>query len=530
MTPEPVNHTRYRALRGGLLLVAGVCVGGFAVVVQLPQAQPFEWILFLVVGIAAVLLVPVAARARDRGDRATLELIARVIIVVGALLLLQRVAFGMYGPLIHDRSLYLFRASYSFLPFLYLAAFAVMRARQALRACWLIWAAVLALTVPALVVHVGFDPERYGFIMLLMWLLLANPLFILTMRALPHYEDTLDRRNAELAEMRERTELMGKLAESERRFNLVVDGLEVGVWDRWVGPPERRWWSPRFFELLGYAPGDITPDEPTLRGLLHPDDRERVWKLGTEQLAKGDLMDLDFRFQTKHRGYRWFNSRARAERGLDGRLVRLAGSLTDIHDKRVAEDALHAAQAELTRLAYRDTLTDLHNRRYFDEHFQREWERARRSRQPLSLLLVDLDYFKAYNDRYGHAAGDSCLVEFSHLLSRCANRPADIVARLGGEEFGIVLPETSAVRGAKVAQRLQLLLQQDAIPHEGSPLGIVTFSGGIASIETPDGPDPAELFERADRALYECKGRGRNGTLRYDELTLGTGQVGSKPR
>jgi diguanylate cyclase (GGDEF)-like protein len=427
----------------------------------------------------------------------------------------------MYGPLINDRSLYLFRASYSFLPFLYLAAFAVMRAREALRACWLIWVAVLALTAPAMVLNVGWDPGRYGFTMLLMWLLLANPLFILTMGALPHYEDTLDRRNAELAEMRERTELMDKLAESERRFDLVVDGLEVGVWDRWVGPPERRWWSPRFFELLGYAPGDITPDEVTLRGLLHPDDRERVWKLGTEQLAKGDLMDVDFRFFTKHRGYRWFNSRARAERAPNGRLLRLAGSLTDIHDKRVAEDALHAAQAELTRLAYRDTLTDLHNRRYFDEHFQREWERARRSRQPLALVLIDLDHFKAFNDRYGHPAGDSCLVEFSHLLQRCATRPADIVARLGGEEFGMVLPETSAIGGEEVAQRLQMLLRHTAIPHEAAPGGLLSFSAGVSAIESPDGPGPAELFERADRALYEVKRRGRGGILRHiDEASL----------
>ena len=530
MTPEPVNQTRFRALRGGLLLVAGVCLGGFAVVFQIPQAQPFEWALFLVTAIGAVLLVPVAARARDRGDRAVLEFMARAIIVVGAVLLLQRVAFGMYGPLINDRSLYLFRASYSFLPFLYLAAFAVMRAREALRACWLIYGAVLALTVPALVLNVGWDPERYGFIMLLMWLGLANPLFILTMGALPHYEDTLDRRDAEIAEMRERTELMDKLAESEHRFNLVVDGLEVGVWDRWAGPPERRWWSPRFYELLGYSPDELVPSEPNLRDLMHPDDRDAVWRIGTEQLRKGDLLDVDFRFQTKHRGYRWFNSRARAERDASGKLVRRAGSLTDIHDKRVAEDALHAAQAELTRMAYRDTLTDLHNRRYFDEHFQREWERARRSRQPLSLVLIDLDYFKAYNDRYGHSAGDSCLVEFAHLLSRCANRPADIVARLGGEEFGLVLPETSAIRGAKVAQRLQLLLEQSAIPHEAGPRGLLTFSAGVAAIEQPDGPGPAELFEQADRALYECKHRGRNGIVRYDELVPGVAQFGNRAR
>ena len=146
-------------------------------------------------------------------------------------------------------------------------------------------------------------------------------------------------------------------------------------------------------------------------------------------------------------------------------------------------------------------------------------------------MLIDLDHFKAYNDRYGHPAGDSCLVEFSHLMTRCANRPADIVARLGGEEFGLVLPETSAVRATKVAQRLQLLMQENAIPHEAAPGGVLTCSAGIAAIDTPEGPGPAELFEQADRALYEIKRRGRNGVLRYDELAPGEAMfAGSKAR
>ena len=529
--PDAILRTRYRTVQAVLALVALASVSGAVAMMELPVLYVPELVMFGVAALTCTALVPLARRFMRYRNRAGIERLGMIALGIGSLLMLDRIAVTLYGGLYDDGRVDLFRVYYACTVVLYLVAYAVMRARLALRYCWVLWAVMVALTLPGLWRVTGFDFAWPGLVALLIWLLVINPLFLVVMKALPQYEERIEQDSAHIGELRERTELMDKLAESERRFDLVVEGLEVGVWDRWVGPPERRWWSPRFFELLGYATGEIHPSEETLKGMLHPDDRERVWKAGTEQLAKGDLMDLDFRFNTKHRGYRWFNSRAHAERDAAGRLVRLAGSLTDIHDRRVAEDALNVAQAELTRLAYRDTLTDLYNRRYFDEHFQREWERARRSRQPLSLILVDLDHFKTYNDRYGHAAGDSCLVEFSHLMTRCANRPADIVARLGGEEFGLVLPETSAVRATRVAQRLQLLLQENGIPHEAAPGGVLTCSVGIAAIETPEGPGPAELFEQADRALYEIKRRGRNGVLRYDELAPGEAMLaGSKAR
>jgi diguanylate cyclase (GGDEF)-like protein len=531
--PDAILRTRYRTVQAVLVLVALAALAGSVSMLVLPVTHLVELVLFALAAVACLAMVPLARSYRKRGDRDGLERLAMVALGIGSLLMLDRIAVTLYGGLYDDGRVDLFRVYYACTVVLYLVAVAVMRARLALRYCWGLWAVMVALTLPGLWMATGFDVARPGVLALLVWLLVINPLVLIVMRALPQYEERIEQDRAHIAEMRERTELMDRLAESERRFNLVVDGLEVGVWDRWVGPPERRWWSPRFFELLGYGPGDITPDEPTLRGLLHPDDRDRVWQQGTEQLQKGDLMDLDFRFMTKHRGYRWFNSRARAERSPNGRLVRLAGSLTDIHDKRVAEEALRAAQSELTRLAYRDALTDLYNRRYFDEHFQREWERAHRSRQPLALVLLDLDHFKAFNDRYGHPSGDGCLVEFGHLMSRCASRPADIVARLGGEEFAFVLPDTTARGGADVAKRLRLLLEQSAIPHEASPRGVVTFSAGVAAIEAPDGPGPAELFEQADRALYEIKRRGRAGVLTYDRLVAdqeAAVQAGGSPR
>jgi len=517
MIKDPINYPRYRTLQAALTFVALLAAGGALTMLRLPNVQPLEFALFLSATAACLLLLPVARRFAGRGDRIGLERLAMLCIGIGTILLLQRIVATLYGDMFNDPTVDLFRLHYACSVVLFLAAVAAMRARVALRYCWLLWAVIVAVTLPGLYQVAGFDLARPGMVSVLIWLLVGNPLFLLIMHALPKYEEQLDQQGLEVAEMRERTELMDKLAESERRFDLVVAGLEVGVWDRWIGPPERRWWSPRFFELIGYSPEKLQPTEKNLRELLHPDDREPVWKAGNEQLKKGDVLDLDFRFRTGHRGYRWFNSRARAVRDGEGRLLRLAGSLTDIHDRRIAEEALHTAQVELTRMAYRDTLTDLHNRRYFDEHFQREWERARRSRQPLALVLIDLDYFKSYNDRYGHPAGDACLVEFARLLARCAGRPADIVARLGGEEFGLVLPETSALGGEEVAQRLQVMLKQKAIPHAGAPKGVLTFSAGVAAIEAPDGPGTAELRDQADRALYEIKRGGRDAVLRYGQ-------------
>ena len=515
MYRDPINQTRYRTLRLALLLVSVSALAGVVAVLRLPEPRMIEWLAFLFAALFCLALIPFAHRARLRDDRLALERMAKAVIVIGVALVLQRLAWSLYGPRIDDPAASLFSPMSAFLPFVYLGSIAVMRARDALRLSWAVWTAAVLIVAPALIVHTGFKLQRPGELMLVVWMFAANPLFILMMHALPRYEEALDRSSAELAEMRVRTELMDKLTESEQRFNLVVEGLQVGVWDRWMKPTVRRWWSPRFYELIGYSPDQLEPTEENLKSLLHPDDRERIWLEANEQLKQGDIVDVNFRLNTRHRGYRWFNSHAKAERDASGEIVRLAGAINDIDDQRSAEQALRVVQADLTRLAYRDTLTDLHNRRYFDEHFQREWERSQRNGQPLSLLLIDLDHFKAYNDRYGHPAGDTCLVEIAQMLTRCANRPADIVARLGGEEFGIVLPDTGPGGAEQVAQRIQTLLRTTAIPHEGAPFRLMTLSIGLATLEGAGGPGSAEMYEQADRALYEVKRRGRDGILKF---------------
>ena len=172
---------------------------------------------------------------------------------------------------------------------------------------------------------------------------------------------------------------------------------------------------------------------------------------------------------------------------------------------------LHIANKQLENLALIDQLTQVANRRCFDRTLSEEWNRLIREQRPLSLLLCDIDYFKQYNDTYGHTAGDICLQLVAQALRKGVQRPIDLVARYGGEEFAIILPHTNSKGAAKVAQKIHQAIQEMQVPHIGSAISkFLTISIGIAtkipSVETV----PLDLIEAADRALYQAKSNGRN--------------------
>lgn len=166
---------------------------------------------------------------------------------------------------------------------------------------------------------------------------------------------------------------------------------------------------------------------------------------------------------------------------------------------------------KLARTALLDGLTGIANRRRFDEAIEREWRRAIRSGQSLALIMIDVDFFKRFNDRYGHMAGDDCLVAVAQALDRTLGRASDLVARLGGEEFVALLPGCDVPNALQAAGRLQASVAELKIPHENSDCGsYVSLSMGVAStLPTPD-TDPHSLLEAADRALYAAKAAGRN--------------------
>ncbi|TVR66708.1 MAG: diguanylate cyclase [Spirochaetaceae bacterium] len=179
----------------------------------------------------------------------------------------------------------------------------------------------------------------------------------------------------------------------------------------------------------------------------------------------------------------------------------------------------------LEDLANRDGLTGIHNRRQFEETLEREWRRAARAGSPLSLILFDIDYFKPYNDNYGHQAGDRCLQAVAQAAERALLRAGDMIARYGGEEFVVVLPNTASDEALQVAERMRTAVEDLKEEHRHSPVGDhLTISAGVATAwpsrtdpETDQDSGRRELVGRADQALYEAKSAGRNRTVLHKE-------------
>ncbi|MBY3033605.1 diguanylate cyclase [Rhizobium leguminosarum] len=190
--------------------------------------------------------------------------------------------------------------------------------------------------------------------------------------------------------------------------------------------------------------------------------------------------------------------------------------VSDITATKQAEIALRLSAEQLKSLAETDGLTGMVNRRAFDEAFARETAGSARKNTPFSLLMVDIDRFKAYNDTYGHPAGDQCLRVVSRCLRQSVSRPADIVARYGGEEFVVLLPATSAKGAMIVAEQFARLLSQENIVHTGSEFGRVTASIGISCATGATlRINPNRLLSEADAALYDAKTQGRNRILAH---------------
>ncbi|MCW8943608.1 MAG: diguanylate cyclase [Sedimenticola sp.] len=172
---------------------------------------------------------------------------------------------------------------------------------------------------------------------------------------------------------------------------------------------------------------------------------------------------------------------------------------------------LENANQELQQMADSDGLTGIANRRCIDEYLVRMHGHCRRYKQPLSLIMLDIDHFKAYNDTYGHLAGDSCLKKMAKVMKLCVKRPIDLAGRYGGEEFCIILPDTDQQGVLRVAKLLQNSIHKMAIPHTGSiTKPFVTFSAGCITAIPDEQTDTMTLFARADEALYIAKKNGRD--------------------
>lgn len=272
--------------------------------------------------------------------------------------------------------------------------------------------------------------------------------------------------------------------------------------------------GPQIEQLLGWPRSSwVSVEDWASR--MHPDDRAWVVDFCVAQSKNGIDHEADYRAMTKNGDYVWIRDVVHVVRKENGEVDALIGFMFDITERKNTEEKLIVLQKELEELSFKDGLTGIPNRRMFDSIMEVEWENAVRNRQPLSLIMLDIDYFKQYNDHYGHIQGDDCLRRVAKVLSAAATRSKDFIARFGGEEFVVVLPETDAQAAMNVAERCRSLIFKEQIFHENSQISqLLTVSLGVGTI-TPSRKDQLMHFvEEVDQKLYHAKQRGRNRIVR----------------
>jgi diguanylate cyclase (GGDEF)-like protein/PAS domain S-box-containing protein len=325
-------------------------------------------------------------------------------------------------------------------------------------------------------------------------------------------------RNAVEAEVAKRAS--SALRESQAQLALIVEHssdviMHIGL------DGIRRYVSPAVERLLGWRPEEMVGSAALLgstpQEFVHPEDQQILMDARTA-LQAGSVGEYSvcFRHLRRDGSWLWVDSRARVRMSADGTgPTGIVVALRDATDRKTAEIKLKEALEQMERMAATDGLTGLANRRRFDGVADEEWRRCGREHQPLSVLLLDADHFKLFNDRYGHLAGDGCLRAIASQLAAVARRPGDLAARYGGEEFLLLMPRTDRAGALCVAERVRKLVLDLAIAHQGSPApSVVTVSIGVATAWPRDpgsGPkNVSALLAAADTALYQAKNRGRN--------------------
>ena len=210
-----------------------------------------------------------------------------------------------------------------------------------------------------------------------------------------------------------------------------------------------------------------------------------------------------------------------AQRPLIAEFEPLAAAFDDMAAKLATrEEELRIANQHLEELASLDGLTGLANRRGFDHELERRWQHAREQRRLLALLMVDIDYFKLFNDGYGHVRGDACLSAVAETLSLVTLNDAVLVARYGGEEFAVLVPGLDTARATALGEEVRRAVEDLLVTHAEAPCGFVTISVGVASLVPDNQQAAADLVEAADNALYAAKRRGRNAVVAHAPLVL----------
>ena len=268
--------------------------------------------------------------------------------------------------------------------------------------------------------------------------------------------------------------------------------------------------GPQIEALLGWKPESwVSVEDWAAR--MHPDDRQWVVDYCVSQSKAGSDHEADYRALTKQGEYIWIRDVVHVVRDENGGVEALVGFMFDISERKATEEKLLALQKELEEFSYKDGLTGVANRRMLDRVLMTEWHHAQRHQQPLSVILLDIDYFKEVNDCYGHLQGDDCLKKVAQSLAGTATRAKDFFARFGGEEFMLVLPETNALAASKIAERCRQHVFKLQIPHQQSKISnVLTASLGVSTITPQHGDEPQAFINNVDKLLYQAKLEGRN--------------------
>ena len=299
------------------------------------------------------------------------------------------------------------------------------------------------------------------------------------------------------------------LAETDGTYKTLLESTQAIPWKINWETMKFSYIGPQIEALLGWPQESwLTANDWIDR--IHPEDRERTTNFCVAQTIGGVDHEADYRALTADGNFVWIRDYVHVIR-KDGVTTELVGFMFDISERKKMEEELLALNRKLEALTLQDGLTGVANRRLFDQTLKSEWFHAMRDRQPLSLIVLDIDHFKQYNDCYGHLMGDECLTRVAQALNRIPLRATDLFARYGGEEFVLLLPKANIGSAVEIAEKCRSLVQGLAIPHEGSGTSnVLTISIGVASITPAPDSEPDSLFAVADRRLYQAKECGRN--------------------
>ncbi len=256
--------------------------------------------------------------------------------------------------------------------------------------------------------------------------------------------------------------------------------------------------------------------------LVHPDDQPALAETVRGLRSGKDDALAECRVRTRDGHYVWVEASLRTIRDPVTRVpTGILNNVREITQRKLAEQQLAEAYHAVETMAITDALTGLANRRRFDQCLTIEWRRGMRERKPLSILLIDADLFKAYNDANGHLRGDNCLKQIAEAIQDVVSRPGDLVARFGGEEFAVILPNTPAPGAFQLAQDICAVMCSRQLPHSTSPIGVVTISAGSATLVPQLGQHAVMLIDCADQALYQAKRSGRNRACAFRSGAIG---------